>query len=65
VETVNLKARESISNAVIYACYMGNKYMYVIQCCTIIEHADKGHDMRTVSGTFLPNLYYCLVVAVY
>jgi len=39
--------------------------MYVILCCTKIEHADKGHDMGAVSGAFLPDLYYCLVVAVY
>jgi len=67
VETVNLKARESISNAVICACYMSmsNKCMYVILCCTKIEHADKGHDIGAASGAFLPNLYYCLVVAVY
>ena len=63
METVDLKARQSISNAVICASYMSNNYMYVILCCTKIEHPDKGHDFRAVSGAFFPNLYYSLIIA--
>jgi len=44
---------ESETNAVICTCYMSNKYMYAILCCTKIEHVDKGHDMGAVSGASL------------
>ena len=63
MKMVDLKARESISNAVICACYMSNNHVYVILCCTKIEHVEKGNDFWAVSGAFLPNFYYSLIIA--
>jgi len=38
-----LEAGESIGNAIVSTINVGNYDMYVVLCCTEIDHAYKGH----------------------